>query len=271
MAAEDPLVQQDNVEEEVDDYERMEDEAGEFGISLPSVPCPADRPEAIHNIVETVDRYNPDNLGMLEDYVRDQMLNNHIDRIANLAVLKLYQFNPALTNPAIVTSILALSLANLPDPDFNLALCLLKDDITHEPNVEKLIKLQDLLERCKFKEFWTLFDNEGVEVLGLNGDGNAHNLLDHFPEFDNRVRRFISATSANAYRSIPSDIFQDFVNLEGEDFADWIKLLGCTVNSEDPTLIDFPVSKDTQPRPTIVKETIKFEQLTKIISFGRNV
>ncbi|KAJ3215080.1 hypothetical protein HDU67_000860 [Dinochytrium kinnereticum] len=256
-------------DEEIDQEEEEEESAmaGEFGVSLPSVPCPPDRPENIHSIVETVDRYNPENLPMLEDYVREQMLNNTIDRTANLAVLKLYQFNPTLTNIPVVVSILALSLAALPDPDVNLSLCLLSEEILKEPAVERLVEMQHLLERCQFQQFWEVLDSE--TAAADEGEEGRLNLLRDYPEFDTCIRKFISSTLASAYHSISVSLLQVYLNLEGEDLADWISVIGATFNSESSDLVDFPTAKESVTKPIIVQENIRFEQLTKIIGVGR--
>ncbi|KAJ3106251.1 hypothetical protein HDU97_006702 [Phlyctochytrium planicorne] len=245
----------------------LEEDEGEFGVSIPAVPCPPDRPEAIHSIVETVDRYNPENLPILEDYVREQMINNTIDRTANLAVLKLYQFNPTLTNISVVVSILALALSALPDPDFNLSLCLLSEEIINDSGVGKLIEMQHLLERCQFQQFWETLD---AEVAAADeGEEGRLNLLRDYPEFDTCIRKFISTTLAAAYNSISVDLLQTYLNLEGEDLADWLSVIGASFNSENVGLVDFPTSKETQSKPVIVQESIRFEQLTKIIGVGR--
>ncbi|KAJ3191696.1 hypothetical protein HK101_007490 [Irineochytrium annulatum] len=216
----------------------------------------------INTIVETVDRYNTDNLVALEEYVREQMHNNTIDRTANLAVLKLYQFNPDKTNVLVVTSILALALAALPDPDFNLCLCLLTEDVLNEPAVARLIEMQHLLEHCRFERFWQMLEED--EAQG-GDDEDRLDILRDYPEFDTRVRRFISSTLASSYQSISLPTLQRCLNLDGEDLADWISVIGATVNGEQSHLIDFPVSRDNQSKPVIVQETIKFEQLTKLI------
>lgn len=53
-----------------------------------SPPC---RPEAITVLLEGVDRYNVQNLQVLEDYlVQDQVENDAYDCLANLAILKLF-------------------------------------------------------------------------------------------------------------------------------------------------------------------------------------
>ncbi|KAI9360007.1 armadillo-type protein [Zopfochytrium polystomum] len=272
LPASSPRPRDDDIDEGDD---AMEESGAPDLMTLPPVPCPADRPEAIHAIVETVDRYNPENLPILEDYVRDQMLNNTIDRTANLAVLKLYQFNPDLTNISIVISILALALANLPDPDFNLALCQLNEVVMDHPSVAHLVKMQHLLESCQFKQFWEALE-EDVDVPEADGDEpviTPKTLLEEFPEFDTRVRRFISSTLAETYQTIPLSLLSTCLNYDmqddAEDLADWLKVIGCTVNSEDSSLFDFPVKRETFNRPSVAQENVRFEQLTKIIGAGR--
>lgn len=70
-------------------------------------------------------RYNPDNLPFLERYVEMQSKENLYDLEANLAVLKLYQFNPNSFNIDITCQILLKALTNLPHTDFILCKCLL--------------------------------------------------------------------------------------------------------------------------------------------------
>merc|ERR1719228_198791 len=51
-------------------------------------------------------KYNPDNIKTLEHYVDLQAREMGYDLEANLALLKLYQFNPTHTNMAVVVQIL---------------------------------------------------------------------------------------------------------------------------------------------------------------------
>uniref|UniRef100_A0A2K5YBP5 Uncharacterized protein n=1 Tax=Mandrillus leucophaeus TaxID=9568 RepID=A0A2K5YBP5_MANLE len=46
-------------------------------------------------LVKGIDRYNPENLTTLEHYVKTQAKENAYGLETNLAILKLYQFNPA--------------------------------------------------------------------------------------------------------------------------------------------------------------------------------
>jgi translation initiation factor 3 subunit K len=48
------------------------------------------RPEVIQSLIDGVDRYNPDNISILEEYLATQCQNEEYDLMANLAALKLY-------------------------------------------------------------------------------------------------------------------------------------------------------------------------------------
>ena len=70
-------------------------------------------------------RYNPDNQVMFEQYVERQCQDNTYDLEANLALLKLYQFNPSQYNPDVTQRILLKAITNLPHTDIILCKCLL--------------------------------------------------------------------------------------------------------------------------------------------------
>lgn len=50
---------------------------------------PSTRPEVIDQLVDGVDRYNPANVNVLEDYLYHQIREREYDCLANLAILKL--------------------------------------------------------------------------------------------------------------------------------------------------------------------------------------
>ena len=62
---------------------------------------------------------------MLEDYVQYQIDNNFYDFDANMALLKMYQFDPVNFQGDKVADILLLALTNLPKSDFLLCKYLL--------------------------------------------------------------------------------------------------------------------------------------------------
>ena len=104
--------------------------------------------------VKRIERYNPNNIGTLERYVDVQVDETGYDLEANLALLKLYQFNPNLLNMEYVGKVLLKSLSNLPHSDFLLCKSLLSQDILDDPTVKSIQEMANLLESCSFKEFW---------------------------------------------------------------------------------------------------------------------
>ena len=67
------------------------------------------------------------------------------DLEANLALLKLYQFNPTYSNLEVVMQILLKSLTNLPHTDFVLCKCLLSQEVLEDPQVNLKFDIELLL------------------------------------------------------------------------------------------------------------------------------
>ena len=141
------------------------------------------------------DRYNPSNIGILEDYLYHQTRSEEYDCLANLAILKLsatlldipiamnltpqilksrYQFNPTLYNSDVVIHILIKALTSSPFPDFHLCVSLLDERPSSanadEPDplpsiLPQLQQLYALLRQCRFPAFWTLYLSEDYRVL----------------------------------------------------------------------------------------------------------
>lgn len=106
-------------------------------------------------MLKGIERYNPENLQKLELYVEQQALKNEYDLEANLAILKLYQFNPNCFQPQVVVNILLKALTNLPHTDFILCKCLIDLQLSDEcDSIRQVMALHTQLENCQFKDFW---------------------------------------------------------------------------------------------------------------------
>lgn len=124
--------------------------------------------------LQGIDRYNPENIPILEEYVQYQIENRKYNLDANLALLKLYQFNPNHFQTLVTAHILLKALTNLPHADFVLCKCLIDNSkLEEEGLLHKIIDLSDLLERCQFREFWSLLRKEDKNyndvVSSVNG------------------------------------------------------------------------------------------------------
>ena len=58
------------------------------------------------SMLQGIERYNPDNIKTLEHYVDLQARERGYDLEANLALLKLYQFNPTHNNMSVVVQVI---------------------------------------------------------------------------------------------------------------------------------------------------------------------
>lgn len=126
-------------------------------------------PLTIADMLKTIERYNPEHLKTIEDYVEEQVKDNTYDLEANLAVLKLYQFNPNLLNLKITHLILLKALTNFPHTDFTLCKCLLLPAQMNDEIVKDIIFLADILEKCDFELFWSKIHYTPDLVVNITG------------------------------------------------------------------------------------------------------
>jgi len=99
------------------------------------------------------------------------------DLAANLATLKLYQFHPELVNHSVRAMILLKAMMNLPHNDFTLCMYMIPEVAHQEEPIRMLLCLADLLETCRFPEFWIKAETCRTELLNT------------IPGFDDVVRK----------------------------------------------------------------------------------
>ncbi|KAJ2692806.1 hypothetical protein H4218_006263 [Coemansia sp. IMI 209128] len=223
---------------------------------------PTTRPDEIHRLLTDVERYNPSNTVLLEDYLARQCANpdstsNH-DLMANLALLKLYQFNPEMLDLDVIRRILAKALISAIPADFNLCLYLLTDEVCKDASIAKLLALRESLERAQFVKFWRdMYDPE---------DEEEESVVDGIAGFDNGLRRLILAEITATYQKIPLKDVQDMVNLDEEAVLRLAKENGWTV---DGPVISLPLKAEV--KASVISESVKFEQLTKMLSAANDI
>uniref|UniRef100_A0A3Q1CWZ3 Eukaryotic translation initiation factor 3 subunit K n=1 Tax=Amphiprion ocellaris TaxID=80972 RepID=A0A3Q1CWZ3_AMPOC len=123
----------------------------------------------VGKLLRGIDRYNPENLATLERYVETQARENAYDLEANLAVLKLYQFNPAYFQTHVTSQILLKALTNLPHTDFTLCKCMIDQTHQEERPIRQILYLGNLLETCHFQSFWTSLEENRELIDGITG------------------------------------------------------------------------------------------------------
>ncbi|EGV93019.1 Eukaryotic translation initiation factor 3 subunit K, partial [Cricetulus griseus] len=171
-------------------------------------------------------RYNPENLATLERYVETQAKENAYDLEANLAVLKLYQFNPAFFQTTVTAQILLKALTNLPHTDFTLCKCMI--DQAHQALDENM----DLLE-------------------GITG-------------FEDSVRKFICHVVGITYQHIDRWLLAEMLgDLTDNQLKVWMSKYGWSADESGQIFI---CSQEESIKPKNIVEKIDFDSVSSIMA-----
>ncbi|KAL0074931.1 armadillo-type protein [Phycomyces blakesleeanus] len=216
----------------------------------------AHRPQTIQSLIDGVERYNPENVNVLEEYLATQCKNGDYDLMANLAILKLYQFNPNLASTNVIINILAKALTAVPAPDFNLCLYLLSEQATL-PAVEKLTTLQQLLEQSRYAKFWETYNNEEYKSLTAAVVG-----------FEAAIRQVIARVVAMSHQVISTSVLSSYLALSGDELT---KFCNEQQWQKKDDVVQIPINEDNEAKAVVVIENIKFEQLTKVIGYSNEM
>ncbi|NXW71436.1 EIF3K factor, partial [Hirundo rustica] len=237
----------------------------------------------VGKLLRGIDRYNPENLATLERYVETQAKENAYDLEANLAVLKLYQFNPAFFQTGVTAQILLKALTNLPHTDFTLCKCMIdqahiKSDVSppksppnlalgtwerggdtffrpkfsldppktqqEERPIRQILYLGELLETCHFQSFWQALD-ENMELLdGITG-------------FEDSVRKFICHVVGITYQHIDHWLLAEMLgDLSESQLRVWMSKYGWTEPEPGRILIS---NQEENIKPKNIVEKIDFD------------
>uniref|UniRef100_A0A3P8PUH6 Eukaryotic translation initiation factor 3 subunit K n=1 Tax=Astatotilapia calliptera TaxID=8154 RepID=A0A3P8PUH6_ASTCA len=189
----------------------------------------------VGKLLRGIDRYNPENLATLERYVETQARENAYDLEANLAVLKLYQFNPAYFQTQVTSQILLKALTNLPHTDFTLCKCMIDQTHQEERPIRQILYLGNLLETCHFQSFWTSLEENRELIDGITG-------------FEDSVRKC-------EYRPLTQHV--------GQHVKVWMNKYGWTEN-EDGQIFIFNQEESVKPKNIV--EKIDFESVSSIMA-----
>ncbi|GAA5831943.1 hypothetical protein JCM3766R1_000165 [Sporobolomyces carnicolor] len=248
------------------------------------------RPEHIATLISGVDRYNPSNVHLLEDYLQQQLADGQYDLLANLALLKLYQFNPTSLSPAAALSTLFLALTHAPfAADFGLAWSLLSDSFVNgaalppvaandsdddsdddepvkkvaaTPRGEKetaqlLQGLSSLLQGRKFRQFWATIDKvQG----GKDVEGQVEALKRDAKGWDRAIRQEIAKEIELSFRSVKKDTLAGFLGTQ--DFNEIAESRKWTINEQD---VQLPQNDSNTPKSSVTHERIEIEQLSRLL------
>ncbi|EMD00044.1 hypothetical protein BAUCODRAFT_63826 [Baudoinia panamericana UAMH 10762] len=233
--------------------------------------CP-ERPENIDTILNGLDRYNPETTAVFQEYVAQQCENQTYDCYANLALLKLYQFNPHLTRDEATTNILVKALTVFPAPDYSLCLSLLppyvlaQSKLQHQNGgptptgqgtlaeaVQHLNTLHTQLNNAQYADFWNTFE----------GDDIYADLVADVQGFEEVMRVRIAVVVSQCMQEVQRSVLESWLNLRGSKLENFVReVCAWTIEGES---VKIPSNNENEARGTVVRENVKFEQFGRIV------
>ncbi|OJJ78627.1 CSN8/PSMD8/EIF3K family protein [Aspergillus glaucus CBS 516.65] len=232
------------------------------------------RPAHIEAILNGLDRYNPETTTVFQDYVSQQCEERTFDCYANLALLKLYQFNPHLLQPEVVTNVLAKALTVFPSPAFSLCLALLpahtqpfaeaqntSQTSDFVESVQKLARLSTLLESAQYAQFWST----------LNSDDLYADLVADVAGFEELVRIRIAIEVGKTFRQINADVLEAWLDLRnGEALEKFVaEVCNWEVEKSGPSVVvKVPTNKENEARSEVKSERVGIEQFGRVLRRG---
>ncbi|XP_026315549.1 eukaryotic translation initiation factor 3 subunit K [Hyposmocoma kahamanoa] len=206
--------------------------------------------QTVAAILKSIERYNPANLQTLERYVEMQSRENTYDLEANLAVLKLYQFNPEKFNADITCQILLKALTNFPHTDFTLCKCLLLESVVENETISQIKYLADILEQCDFAQFWNRVHQMPELCNRING-------------FHDSIRKFVCHVVGITFQTIDKNNLANLLGgIDDVTLKHWVKKYGW----RDEVNLIFIANQDENIKTKNITEKIEFDHLAPLMA-----
>ncbi|KAK3313195.1 armadillo-type protein [Apodospora peruviana] len=225
---------------------------------------PQERPEIIRNIINGLERYNPEAAGTLEEYLRQQCEEKFCDSNANRALLKLYQLNPDRIKDEVITNILVKAMTQFPSPQFDLAMHLLSPSHSNPgPNstselaeaVSKLRALNAQLEGAQYDRFWATLDSDDLYA----------DLTTDIAGFEDMIRVRIAQLISHAYREVSVTVLENWLGLDNEDEAKTFAVETCGWKIGEEGMVQIPKNPENEARKTEIREDVTIDMFSRVI------
>ncbi|KAK6838130.1 eukaryotic translation initiation factor 3 subunit [Apiospora arundinis] len=202
-----------------------------------------ERPEAITAIINGLERYNPEAVGLLEDYLRQQCEQRYCDCNANRTLLKLYQLNPDRMKD-----------------EFSLALHLIPPS-TLAPNSraelpEALAKLRELntqLQGAQYARFWR----------NIEGDDLCADLVADIDGFEDMVRIRIATLVSHAFREVDMGVLAEWLGLEEGAARKFVQeTVGWKIEGDK---VQVPRNNENEAKKAEVREDVNVDMFSRVV------
>lgn len=211
--------------------------------------------------------YNPEIVPQLEAYVEAQLTNAAYSFDANRTLLKLYQFFPHLADEGYISKALFLALLEFPSTDFTALACLVSEKIQSREPSATLVRCADLLETCKFSQFWP-----ALRQLSTTSTSPSLSTAATSSVAIRKVRTSILFLLSITYTTAPLAVVLSALELESS-FAlkDFLKEDGnesaadLVAEVKEGECVEFALTKENTRRSRVFKEGVHFDALASII------
>ncbi|KAH6686804.1 armadillo-type protein [Plectosphaerella plurivora] len=218
---------------------------------------PPERPDYIVNIINGLERYNPEAVGTLEAYLTEQCEQKYTDSNANRTLLKLYQLNPDRTKDEIITNILVKAMTQFPAPQFSLSLHLINPSSAQQGELaEALTKLRALnsyLEGAQYSRFWNLVD----------GDDLVADLIADVAGFEDLIRERIALLVSQTFREVQLSQLNAWLGLNDDATAKFVtEVCGWKVEGDAVTI---PSNPENEAKKAEIREDVNIDMFSRVI------
>ncbi|KAJ5308171.1 Eukaryotic translation initiation factor 3 subunit K [Penicillium atrosanguineum] len=213
------------------------------------------RPPHIDVILNGLDRYNPETTTVFQDYVAQQCEDRTFDCYANLALLKLYQFNPHLLQADTVTNVLTKALTVQPFPKANAQAVSQNNDFVE--SVQKLSQLSTLLESAQYTQFWST----------LNSDDLYADLTADVAGFEELIRIRIAIEVGKAFRTVSAETLEAWLDVRSRDALEKFVADVCGWKVENG-VVCVPTNKENEARSEVKSERVGVDMFGRVIRRG---
>jgi len=203
-------------------------------------------PQEIADLNRGIERYNPNHIQELADYLEEQITKNIYDKDACLAILKLMQLSLEKDSveeahlylyqdhnkppeeiekefksawevyQQVVFKVLIKGMMQMPRPDF----CMMKSmiDVEYQKNEELIgwaILLHGLLDCCQFEKFWK-------EIAAVP------ERVSNFVGFHESIRTYVCYAVTKTFQNVPTNLVKRWLGLnsgsadDNKEFEEWV-------------------------------------------------
>ncbi|KAM0284173.1 hypothetical protein ACHAQH_002163 [Verticillium albo-atrum] len=218
---------------------------------------PSERPDYIVNIINGLERYNPEAVGTLESYLTEQCEQKYTDCNANRTLLKLYQLNPDRTKDEVVTNILVKTMTQFPSSQFSLAMHIITPAAAAQGElaeaIGKLRSLNNWLEGAEYARFWNAVD----------GDDLVADLIADVGGFEDIIRQNIAVLLSQAYRQVSLSQLEAWLGLDGDAASKYVtEVCGWKVENGDVTI---PSNPENEAKKAEIREDVGIDMFSRVI------